>query len=137
MFQLAILLKIAPMLLIVALAPAAIAGMSKYHHWSPGIVAGSNINADLKTISPAIVISLVTFPLLPAETAKRVSVMHILKTFYSLAVMYCETELTSTVLAGHYSRDCDQPKDWSKVQCKNCGESELITCTFLILELVC
>lgn len=29
MFQLAILLKIAPMLLIVALAPAAIAGMSK------------------------------------------------------------------------------------------------------------
>lgn len=123
------------MLLIVALAPAAIAGMSKYHHRSPGIVTDSNINADPKTTSPAIVISLVTLLLLPAETAKRVSVMHALKTFpfYVLET----TELTITVLAGHYSRDCDQPKDWSKVQCKNCGESELITWAFLILELVC
>lgn len=81
MFQLAILPKIAPMLLIVALAPAAIAGMSKYHNRSPGIVAGSNVNADPKTTSPAIVISLVTSLLLPAEIAKRVSVMHALKTF--------------------------------------------------------
>ena len=81
MFQLAILPKIAPMLLIVALAPAAIAGMSKYHNRSPGIVAGSNINADPKTTSPAIVTSLVTSLLLPVETAKRVSAMHALKTF--------------------------------------------------------
>lgn len=41
-FQLAILPKIAPMLLTVALAPAAIAGMLKYHNRSPGSIADSN-----------------------------------------------------------------------------------------------
>jgi hypothetical protein len=23
---------------------------------------------------------------------------------------------------GHFSRDCPEPKDWSKVQCQNCQE---------------
>lgn len=27
------------------------------------------------------------------------------------------------LLVGHFSRDCPQPKDWSKVKCSQCGES--------------
>lgn len=23
---------------------------------------------------------------------------------------------------GHFSKDCPEPKDWSKVKCNNCGE---------------
>ena len=121
LFQLAILPKIARLLLIVALALAEIAGMLKYYNRSSGIAAGANINADPKITSLAIVISLGMFPPLHAATAKRVSVLvHVVEDFLSFG----ETELTTTILAGHYSRDCDQPKDWSKVQCRKCGESE-------------
>lgn len=121
------------MLLIVALALAAIAGTLKYYNRSPGIATGANINAVPKIILLVTVISLVMFPLSHAATAKRVSVVHAMEDF----LFFGGTELTTTILAGHYSRDCDQPKDWSKVQCKNCGESEFITHVFLILELVC
>lgn len=30
----------------------------------------------------------------------------------------------SDVLVGHMSRGCPKPTDWSRVQCKNCGESK-------------
>lgn len=34
--------------------------------------------------------------------------------------------LTTPSAAGHMARDCPEPKDWSKVKCNRCGESELI-----------
>lgn len=121
------------MLLIVALAPAGIAGKLKYYNRSPGIAAGANVNAVAKITLLVTVTNLAIFPPSHAATAKRVSVVHAMEGF----LFFGKTELTTIILAGHYSRDCDQPKDWSKVQCKNCGESELITQVFLILELIC
>lgn len=77
------------MLLIAALVPVAIVGMSKYHNRGPAIAACSNISTDLKTTSLAIVISLAMSLLLPAETAKRVSVLHALRVvlFFSRYVL--------------------------------------------------
>ena len=79
------------------------------------VLCADHLHPVKKATSRKIVISLVILLQSHAAIAMKVGSLNLLLPYMTMADIF---------IVGHFSKECPKPRDYSKVKCQNCGESE-------------